>query len=222
MKNQKVSTGLGAIVLVIIAITVGVISWKIVKDKETTEEPQEITVQAKPVEKKQVQQNQTQTQVQTDNVPKPTIITKINDDRKTWKTFQDNSSGIKLSYPFELSLNASRKDIIIGIYSISPADAYYKVPDAMIMNQLIIYSDKKNIDEIIKNQKTSNPENFTQKAITINNVSAEQISYKDAYSGGLWINKLIKRGANTIIISYPGNNQENVDLFEKIISTIQL
>ncbi|KKP97642.1 MAG: hypothetical protein UR99_C0008G0023 [Candidatus Moranbacteria bacterium GW2011_GWD2_36_12] len=225
MKNQKVSTGLGTIVLVIFSIAAGMLVWQVMKNREVAEAPQNVVDVKKniviPQNKQGAQQDQSKTQTTTNN-SKSTIITKINDDRKTWKTFHDNNGGIKLSYPSELSLNTLRKDIILGIYSISPEDAYYGVPDAMIMNQLIIYYDQKNIYEIIENKKTNNPENFTQKTIEINNISAEQISYKGAYAGELWINKLIKKGIGTIVISYPGDNQENVDIFEKIISTIQL
>jgi hypothetical protein len=165
------------------------------------------------------QQNQTQTTTSSD--VKPPIIIKISSIKK-WKTFHDNESGFKLKYPPELSINTSRKDIILSICTLSPDDPYYNVPDAIIMNQFIIYSEQKNIDEIINEQKINSTANFTQKTININNIIAKQISYRGAYAGELWIDTLIKNGNNTIVISYPGDNQENKDIFDKIISTMQL
>lgn len=223
--KQTIETKLGVIVILIFAVTVGAFLWKWEKNQEIVEAPQSAVATKKQVSTQTPitnQQNQARTQSVVATDPKPTAIVKISSDKQNWKNFQDTKSGLKLIYPPELSLNTSRKDIILGIYSISPDDYFYGVPDTMIMNQLIIYSEQKNIDEIIKEQQENNPSNFTQKEIKINNISAKKTSYRGAYAGELWINTLIQNGSDTVIISYPGDNQENIDLFEKIIATIQI
>jgi hypothetical protein len=217
--NQQISTPLGTIVLIIIALTVGVFMRKVWKDQEAMEQSQNTIAVKKPVTQTIINQ-QNQTRPTTINNSKSTILVKINSDKKTWKNFYDKKSGIKLSYPSELSVGTSRKDIILGIYSISPKDAYYGMPDAMIMNQLLIYTKQESVTNIISEQKTNNPRNFTQKSMTLSDISAEQISYRGAYAGELWVDTLIKNGSDTIVISYPGDNPENVDIFEKIISTV--
>ncbi|MFA7319129.1 MAG: hypothetical protein WC022_00825 [Parcubacteria group bacterium] len=226
--KQTIETKLGVTIILIFAVTVGAFVWRWEKEQEqnVVVGMQQSIVNAKKQASTRTsaiyQQDQTKTQPAVTNNSRPTAIVKISSDKKNWKNFQDTKSGLKLSYPSELSVNTSRKDIILGIYSISHDDPYYGVPDAMIMNQLTIRSEQRNIDDVIKEQQENNPSNFTQKGIKINNISAKQISYRGAYAGELWINTLIKNGYDTIIVSYPGDNQENVDLFEKIITTIQL
>ena len=90
------------------------------------------------------------------------------------------------------------------------------------MNQLIIYSKQEDISSITNKQKTDNHENFTQKTVKVGNLVATQTSYRGAYAGELWVDTLISNGFNTIVASYPGDNQDNVDIFEKIIATIKL
>jgi hypothetical protein len=84
MKNQIVSTKLGVIVLVIIAITVGALSWKIVKDREASE----ITRQGKVAIKKPVKKQSEVLQQQ------PSQDKTIN-----WKTYSNNKYGFSLKYP---------------------------------------------------------------------------------------------------------------------------
>ncbi|KKP67070.1 MAG: hypothetical protein UR66_C0023G0005 [Candidatus Moranbacteria bacterium GW2011_GWE1_35_17] len=150
----------------------------------------------------------------------PTII-KITENKKKWKTFRDEKNIIQFRYPPELSLNKSRRDIMIGLYTISPEDAK-NIPDAQIMNQLIVYTKEEPIDKIIEEQKTNNPEHFTQETVKINNIKTEKTSYRGAFAGELWINILIKNGSDTIVFSYPEDCEENRAIFEKIIATIKL
>lgn len=63
MKNQKVSTALGTIVIVIFTITAGAFVWQVVKNREVAEVPQSVINVKKPVATQTPstnQQNQTQ------------------------------------------------------------------------------------------------------------------------------------------------------------------
>jgi hypothetical protein len=110
MKNQRVSTGLGIIVLVIIAITVGAFAWKIIKGREVAEVPQNVAVQPKLVEKNQRKQNQSQ-----NNKQQLKIVTPI--DISSWKTYTNNDFNFTFKYPDGdnsafLSVNSDTKSVV--------------------------------------------------------------------------------------------------------------
>jgi len=73
--DQQISTKLGTIVLIIIALTVGVFVWKIGKDQDATVQQQNFAIQQKTTERNQEQQNQTtQNNNQTTNSPKSRLV----------------------------------------------------------------------------------------------------------------------------------------------------
>ncbi|HBI34331.1 MAG TPA: hypothetical protein DEA43_01735 [Candidatus Moranbacteria bacterium] len=86
MKNQKVGTSLGTIVLVIIAITVGAFAWMVIKNREVAEGPQSVAVQPKLVEKSQEQQ--------------------IQGENKTEETIESSSSYENTSYGYSIYIPA--------------------------------------------------------------------------------------------------------------------
>jgi hypothetical protein len=209
MKNPKISKLYATIIILIVAITAGVFVWKIVKNQQVVE--QSIMTS---------QQNKTQQQ---ENVTSLNKIEANSISIDNWKNFSNKENEITLRYPSDLFINATRKDIIFGLYAINPSDTN-NIPDTMIMNQLLIYSERKNYQEIANGLKQDNPNNFSQKATSINGRSCLKITYnRGAYAGELWVETLImKDWNNTIVVVYPGENQKNKAIFDKILSTIEI
>lgn len=225
MKNQKIPTGVGVIVILIITLTVGMFVWKHEKNQGDIQvsdvgvqkniSPKDQTRSQSLAEKQQEKSNSGSSDV-------PVGIVKVTSNINKWKILRDEENGIELKYPPELFINNSRKDIIAGISLISPEDAK-RVPDAGIMGQFIVYKKNENIEDIIKEAESNNPVDFTQRSIRISGVQAVQITYRGAYAGELWIETLIKKDLNNIIIiNYSGENQENKAIFDKILSTFKI
>jgi hypothetical protein len=100
MKNQKVSTSLGTIILVIFSITAGVIVWQVMKNQEATYEATQI-----------ITSNQNNLQSNSNTPPlsnlssTASLIEKaISSDISTWKEYKNNEFGFSVSYPEELKL----------------------------------------------------------------------------------------------------------------------
>jgi hypothetical protein len=87
MKNQKVSTGLGTIVLVIIAVTVGVFVWKVEKNQSDVQQPQNVVIESKP-------DKNTQGEV----YKKPI-------DTSDWKVCKSEKYNYEFKYPSDWSIN---------------------------------------------------------------------------------------------------------------------
>lgn len=218
MKKQNVPTGLGTAIILIFALTAGLAVWRYENSQkqDIAQIPSMITKQ-KRLMTDQVEKNEP-AESQSD---KPTDVGKIIgiSSFNKWKLYHDDKNKIEFKYPPELHMDTARSDIILSISTISPD---IKIPDAQIMNQLIIYSQEKSVTDIISEKKANAPAGFNQATIKVGGVSAEQISHRGAYAGELWIDTLFKSGPNTIVISYPGDDHENKDIFEKIISTFRI
>jgi hypothetical protein len=96
--DQKISTGLGTIVLVIIAITVFAFVFKIIQKREVADVPQNVAVQPKPVEKSQGQQNLTWQQDGEGTSGDAVII-------KGWKKYTSADESFSIEYPGDWQIN---------------------------------------------------------------------------------------------------------------------
>lgn len=95
--DQHIETRLGVIVLVIIAITVSVLTWQIVKNREVAEVPQNVAVQSSSVEKNN--QNQTQAQQQKKLTPEEVGKNSENISTSDWKLYTNKKDGYFIKYP---------------------------------------------------------------------------------------------------------------------------
>jgi len=169
--------------------------------------------------------NLTQISMDFENVIKSVKITNPGKEKisiigfNKWKTYTDKASDLSLKYPPELNIESPRDGIILGLYTISPEEA--KIPDAIAMNRLLIYQKDKDINDAMIDLKQSDLDNCSQTSIKIDGNSFPQISCRGEFANELWIYTLFEKKGNTIIVSYPGDNQENVVIFDKILSTVR-
>jgi len=159
MKNQKVSTKLGTIALVIIAITVGIFVWLIEKKQEATE-------QLQPVIENQVQQNKEQQQVNGNN--KSDCLLNNSSEKTEWKTFKNDQYKFEIQYPSNFIYNEHlantpgeiiqpRVNYIINLGTPNKISSENNL-GCIASNNFIMYisNNENGLDDYIKNAKLTN------------------------------------------------------------------
>lgn len=198
MDNKKIPTSVGTIVIVIIAITAGVLVWKYEKQQERDVSSSDLKIQGNKESEKDVFNN-----------------FKISD-FDTWKDYRNEAIGVKIKYPKELYIDESDKEVTFDY--LSPNDPVQKNEGSLLLH-LSISKEQKTIKQYIEKYKLNALQNFKQTQVQLNGSHAEQITYKDAFAGGEIYTTLIQKENNLIIINYAGDNKLE-DTFNKMLSTV--
>lgn len=109
MKNQKVGTGLGTIVLVIIAITIGTFAWVVIKNRDVASEVQEPVNIKKPITTQSPYQNENTQYGNNQSDEKDLSNSKI-----TTK-YINNTYGFEFEYPQNLVITQNATDSVFGL-----------------------------------------------------------------------------------------------------------
>jgi len=105
--DQQISTKLGTIVLIIIALTVGVFVWKVGKNQEVAEQSQNIVTRPKVVVSQQPQK---------EKFPAidPQELERLINLTENWKTYKNKTYGFEFKYPQDYSVKIIKNNPDIG------------------------------------------------------------------------------------------------------------
>lgn len=216
MKNQKVDTKLGVAIIVIFAITVGVLVWKVEKNQSVVNQLQGTVQVKKPTIQSPAENLQNQTAAGPVDKKNPFDNLSISSFNK-WKTYTDKNIGIEVKYPPELYLSSSQGKIIFDYFS--PTDPAQN-DEGSVLTHLNISLQQGATDQYIKKYKLITLQNYKRVQINLNGTLADKITYTDAFAGGIIYTILIQKGSELIIIDYAGDNKLE-DTFNKMLSTVK-
>ncbi|MDQ5893467.1 MAG: hypothetical protein QG640_479 [Patescibacteria group bacterium] len=216
MDNKKIPTSIGAIVLVIIAITAGMFVWVYEKGQgwDTEIVVMQLKVAPKEAEKTDLSESELKTPISEPEHAKPIVFEPF----EKWATYKNEVIGIEIRYPHELFLNTKDSTKITFDY-LSPNDLE-QTKEYATLAEMRISLEEGSVDKVIKERTLERPLNLKQQEITLNNVTAQQLTYTSGFDGGTMYQTYIPNGRSTIVIWYAGDNQlENT--FNRILSTIR-
>lgn len=203
MDKKIISTSTGTIVLVIIVITTGLFVW--IYEKGQNQEA--VSMQTQTIPKKVASDEKKNSDAEiigTDPVEK-------------WKTYENQELHIKMKYPSKLFI--STKNGKIFFEPSSPTDPAQK-QEGIILTKLQLSLDQRTVSEIANERKSAGLVNFQENSIQINRVTAQKISYTDAFAGGTFYEILIPTGIKTLYVWYSDENQTKT-IYEKMLQTLE-
>ena len=134
-----------------------------------------------------------------------------------WKTYIAKNIGIEIKYPPELYLSASEKKVVFDY--LSPTDPLRK-HEGSVLARFNISLEQKTTEQYITEHQLNTLQHFKQEQVQFNNITADKITYTDAFAGGIMYKILIQGKSGLVVIDYAGSNRLE-DTFNSMFLTVR-